>query len=29
MVDEKEKMNELNLPHEAIDDKMDDEIFEI
>jgi hypothetical protein len=27
--EEKERMNELNLPQEAIDDNMDDEIFEI
>jgi tellurite resistance protein len=29
LVDEKERMNELNLPEEAIEDKTDDEIFEI
>jgi hypothetical protein len=29
LADEKERMNELNLPEEAIDDKMDDEVFEI
>jgi hypothetical protein len=29
LVDEKERMNEINLPEEAIDDKMNDDIFEI